>query len=119
MDTVETVKLSLFLVLLLVVTLILPVYAEEADIDLLQLPTDLGNSLGISTTTAGVILAVLLVAPFNICLLLGKKMGTIAIILNFVFLGFFTSIGWIPNWTILLVALIIAGLYAVKAKGVF
>lgn len=105
------------LFLFLVVTLIFPVYAEETeDIDLYELPSALGTSLGISTVSAGVFLSVLLILPFNLCLMFWKKGGTSLIIVNFIFLGFFTSIGWLPNWTVLLVALILAGLYASKIK---
>ena len=91
-------------------------YAEDPDIDLTDLPNALGDQLGISSFSAGIILTALLLFPFNMVLLLWSKGGTIAIIVNFVFLGFFTSIGWIPNWTVLLVGLIIAGLYATKIK---
>ena len=107
----------IFLSVFLVLTLTVSVYAEDPDVDLLDLPNALATVLGIDTVSAGVMLAIFVIAPFNVCLLLYRKIGTIAIILNFIFLGFFTSIGWIPNWTILLVALILAGLYAVKIKG--
>jgi len=95
------------------------VYAEEPDVDLLDLPRVLGETLGISTLSAGLILSILLVLPFDLCLITWSKSGKIAIILNLVFLTFFTSIGWIPNWSILIVILILAGLYAGKTKGVF
>ena len=110
-------KQIVFILVLLALTLIVPVYAEDPDVDLLDLPQGLADHIGIDTTSAGIMLAILLIAPFNVCLLLYRKIGTIAIILNFIFLGFFTSIGWVPNWTILLVALILAGLYALKIKG--
>lgn len=97
-----------------------PVYAQDdPDLDLLDLPSALADQLGITVFSAGLILTALLLFPFNLCLLLWSKGGTITIIINFVFLGFFTSIGWIPNWTVILVALIIAGLYATKLKDVF
>jgi len=116
LDKVVTTKLLVFSVSLLLLTLIVPVYAEDSDIDLSDLPATLGNSLGISTVSAGVFLSVLLILPFNLCLIFWKKGGTALIIVNFIFLGFFTSIGWLPNWIVLLVALILAGLYAVKIK---
>jgi len=113
----ETASRIVFLGVLLALTLIVPVYAEDPDIDLLDLPQAFGEVIGISTVSAGIFLSVLLILPFNLCLLYWKKGATISIILNFIFLGFFTSIGWLPNWTILLVALIISGLYAIKIKG--
>jgi len=116
LDKVECARRFVFLGVLLLLTLIVPVYAEDSDIDLSDLPATLGNSLGISTVSAGIFLSVLLILPFNICLIFWKKGGTSLIIVNFVFLGFFTSIGWLPNWTVLLVALILGGLYATKIK---
>lgn len=92
------------------------VFAEDPDINLLDLPEALGDQLGISTFSAGMLLTALLIFPFDMCLILWKKGGIIAVIFNFVLLGFFTSIGWIPNWTVLLVGLIVAGLYATKIK---
>ena len=103
--------------LIFVSILTVSVYAEEPDLDLLDLPRAFGEQINISTFSAGLILTMFLISPFNVCLLLWPKSGKMAIILNFVFLGFFTSIGWIPNYTIILVGLIIAGLYAVKIKG--
>lgn len=113
----KTIFLSFFLVFL-VLTLTIPhIYAEDPDFDLLDLPREFGERIGMSTFSAGLILTMLLIAPFNVCLILWPKSGKIALILDFMFLGFFTSVGWIPNYTIILVGLIIAGLYAVKIKG--
>ena len=101
--------LSLFLVL----TLIIPVYADdEPDINLINLPEQLGDAWGISSFAAGLFLSMILFFAFLFPLVIWRKSGLITLIVGFSIMGFCIAIGWLPYWIMLLISLLIAALYA-------
>ena len=89
------------------------------DINILDVPYQFGTKLGISTDSAGVILSALFLFPVSMILLLWKKGGIIALILNLAILGFFTSITWLPIWITILIAIVVVALQGLKMRNVF
>jgi len=99
------------------------VYAQgnETDVNLQDVPKNLARALGIPEY-AGKLLTC---AIFIFWLLLPtvifvKKHIEYALILEgFLLLGFFIAVQWIEYWYMLVFALIVAGFWASKMKGVF
>lgn len=92
---------------------------EESDITILNVPLLFGERLGISTFSAGMVLTALFLFPLNMILVLWKKGGVIALILNLTFLGLFASISWLPIWSVVLIVVLIFGIQGLKMKDVF
>ena len=108
-------SLSLFF---LVLTLIIPVYAEddEPDVNLLNLPEQLGNAWGISTFAAGIFMSTIMFFTFLFPLIIWRKSGLIVLIVGFGIMGFCIAVGWLPYWIMLLISLLIAAMYASTIK---
>lgn len=92
---------------------------EDLDITVSNAPELLGNRLGISTWSAGMLLTALLLFPFNMIMLLWKKSGIVALIFNFMLLGIFFSFGWLPGWTIIIISLLIVAVAGLSIKDRF
>ena len=90
---------------------------EEIDITILNFPSQLGEKLGISTWSAGMLLSALFLFPFNMILMFWKKGGFVALIFNFAILGIFTSFGWLPIWTVILVGVLVVAVSGLKMKS--
>lgn len=89
---------------------------DTVDITVLNFPLQLGEKLGISTFSAGMLLSALLLFPFNMIFIFWKKKGIIALIFNFSILGIFFSFGWLPLWTVILVGLIVVAITSKMLK---
>ena len=101
----------------LVLTLITPVYADdEPDINLVNLPEQLGDAWGISSFAAGLFMSTVLLFAFLLPLVVWRKTGLITLIVGFSIMGFCIAIGWLPYWIMLLISLLIASMYASKIK---
>jgi len=92
---------------------------EEPDITILNLPEQFGERLGISTWSAGMLLTGLLMFSFNTILILWKKGGIVALIFNFALLGIFTSFGWLPIWTTILIGVLVVAVSGISMKDRF
>ena len=116
-DLVKTryiLSLSLFFLL---VTLIIPVYADdEPEVNLVNLPEQLGDAWGISPFAAGLFMSTIVFFAFLFPLIIWRKSGLIVLIVGFSTMGFCIAIGWLPYWIMLLISLLIAALYASTIK---
>ena len=113
------IKLSLPLLCFLVLTLfIIPVLAQEEDVNLVNFPTQLAAHWGISTFAAGLFLSSLLAVAFLFPFMLWKKSGLMIVMVGFSVMGFCIAIGWLPYWIMLMLSLLIASMFAGKiTKG--
>ena len=109
----------------LVLSLVPNVQAEDesGDVNLLDLPKNLADALGIPVY-AGKLLtcAVIVFWLFLPTIVFGRKMEhfvQVFILEGFLLLGFFIAVQWIEFWYMLVYVLIVAGLWASKMKGVF
>lgn len=109
----------------LVLSLVPNVHAEDgpSDVNLLDLPKNLADALGIPLY-AGKLLtcAVFVFWLFLPTIVFGRKtehLVQVFILEGFLLLGFFIAIQWIEFWYMLVYVLIVAGLWATKMKGVF
>lgn len=115
-DLVKARILSLPL-FFLVLTLIIPVYADdEPDINLVNLPEQLGDAWGISGFAAGLFMSTIVFFAFLLPLVVWRKSGLITLIVGFSIMGFCIAIGWLPYWIMLLISLLIAAMYASTIK---
>lgn len=114
MKTRYILSLSLFFLLL---TLIIPVYADdEPDVNLVNLPEQLGDAWGISSFAAGLFMSTIMFFAFLLPLVVWRKSGLITLIVGFSIMGFCIAIGWLPYWIMLLISLLIAALYTSTIK---
>lgn len=90
----------------------------EADINILNVPLKLGERLGITTWSSGMLLSALFLFPINMILFFWKKGGIGALIFNFAMLGIFTTIEWLPIWTVILVGIVVVAVSGLKMKDV-
>jgi len=91
---------------------------EEFDINIMNVPLLMGQKLGITTWSAGMLLSALFLFPVNMILMFWKKGGIGALIFNFAMLGIFASIQWLPVWTVILVAVLVIAVQGLKMKDV-
>jgi len=90
----------------------------EADINIINVPLKLGERLGITSWSSGMLLSALFLFPVNMILMLWKKGGIGALIFNFAMLGIFTSVGWLPVWTVILIGIVVVAISGLKMKDV-
>jgi len=90
----------------------------EIDITIVNVPLKMGEKLGISAFSAGMILSALFIFPINMILLLWKKSGVIVLIFNLALLGIFTGVTWLPIWTVILIGVLVVALSGLKMKDV-
>ena len=111
-------KLSLVYLPLLffVCTLIIPVYADEPDINIMNLPEQLASAWGITEFAAGLFMTTLLCLAFLFPIAIWKKTAFAPLIVGFGVMGFCVAIAWFPVWLMLLLCLLIASMYASKIK---
>jgi len=110
--------IPLFFLLVLILTLSTsPVYADEdPDINLLNLDDQLAEAWGIPTFAAGLFLTTLLSFAFLMPFIVFRKGGIMIVIVGIAVMGFCIAVGWLSEWVLLMVALLIAGLYASTFK---
>ena len=111
-------KIPLFLCVILILILsISPAYADDdEDINLMNLDNQLATHWGISEFAAGLFLTTLLTFGFLMPFIVFKKGGIMIVVVGIAVMGFCIAIGWLSEWVLLLVALLIAGLYATTIK---
>lgn len=88
------------------------------DIDLLDVPQAVGDSLGVSAWVGGLLMsAIIFIALVGPTLFLRNKAPTM--IISVIVLGFLVSVGFLDTWIILILILMISVLWASKIKRVF
>lgn len=101
----------------LVLTLIIPVYAEdEPDVNIVNLPAQLADAWGISTFAAGLFMSTIVFFAFLLPLIIWRKTGLITLVVGFSIMGFCIAIGWLPFWITILVGLLIIAMYGSQIK---
>jgi len=87
-------------------------------IDILNLPTDLGNALGIGSFAGGILITIIILFSF-ISLPIYKKMTTAIVILSSLILGFAVVVQWLSIFFLIIIILIVALGITEKALGIF
>lgn len=90
-------------------------------VNLLDLPTQLANALGIPEFAAGILVSfvITLLAVLSILLISKGKAVSSALIIGVVACGFCTALGWFPAWLLVIIVLLTAAGVATKFKGMF
>ena len=87
-------------------------------IDILALPTALGNALGISAFAGGILLTLVILFAF-ISLPIYKKNTNAIIILSVLILGFAVVVQWLSIFFLIIIILIVALGITERALGIF
>ena len=87
-------------------------------IDILALPTDLGNALGIGSFAGGILVTLIILFTF-ISLPIYKKNTNAIIILGVLVLGFAVVVQWLSIFFLIMIILIIALGITERALGIF
>lgn len=112
MKRILSLHLLFFFVLIF---LILPAYAQDEDINLINLPSQLAEHWGITPFASGLFLSSMLGFAFLIPTMILIKRNSIGIvIIGFSVMSFCIAVGWLPYWILLLLCLLIASMYASK-----
>lgn len=99
--------------------LISPVFAQ-ADVNLLDIPAQLGERLGVSTFAGGLIAsAILFMMAIMPMALISRKRGTgfiAELVVGFVVMGVCIAIDWLPYWFLLIFSMIVALMFSGKMR---
>jgi len=87
-------------------------------IDLLALPTALGNALGIGAFAGGILLTLIILFSF-LSLPIYKKNVNAIIILSILILGFAVVVQWLSIFFLIIIILIVALGITERALGIF
>lgn len=82
------------------------------DLNLYNLPAQLGARLGIGSTGGGIVLSIIILLASVLPVAIWGKSFLVPVIVGVCVLGFLTFMGWLPFWIMLIVTLLIAGLWA-------
>lgn len=88
------------------------------DINLLELPEDIGTATGVGTFAGGILLTLCILFTF-ISLPIYKKNVTAVLILSILILGFAIVVQWLNIFFLIIIILIIALGITDKAVGIF
>jgi len=115
-------KLSFLLFSLFFLSVIIPVAYCDADINIMEIPQQVGESLGIPEPNTAFIgglfmSCIVFLALVMPTLLLRNK--SVSIIMVFMVLSFLVAISWLPVWIMLITVLMVTGLMASKMKRWF
>ena len=116
-------KRWLILILPLFLMLIRPVYAEE-DVDLLALPVQLGERLGVGTFAGGLIASsiLLMMGILPIALINRSRKGgggpMAELFVGLTILGVCVAITWFPVWVFVLLCFLTALMFSDKITGI-
>lgn len=112
-------KLVVTLFPLFFLMLISPVFAPD-DVNLLDLPEQLGERLGVSTFAGGLIASAILfmITVLPIAMITRRRnTGFIAeLVVGFVVMGVCIAINWLPYWFILIFSMIVALMFAGRMR---
>ena len=87
-------------------------------IDILELPTEIGNALGIGAFAGGILLTLIFLFSF-ISLPIYKKNVTAIVIFSILVLGFAVVVQWLSIFFLIIIVLIIALGITERALGIF
>jgi hypothetical protein len=114
--------------LLLVLFLVRAVHAQgnettdsSQDVNLLDVPKNLANALGIPEYAGKLLMCALFTfwLLFPTVIYAKKNLEYILILEGFLLMGFFIAVSWIEYWYMLVYVLVVAGLWGAKWKGIF
>jgi hypothetical protein len=93
------------------------------DVDLLDLPANVAAYFGIDTFSAGILVSgvIMIFGVIIVGFTVRKSQAATYAILatTFVLMGFTVALGWLPVWTMVIVVLVIALMYAKELPGIF
>lgn len=111
--------LSIPLFFLICFSLIIPVYADDPDINIMNLPAQLASAWGITEFAAGLFMSTLLCLAFLFTIAIWKKTAFAPLIVGIGVMGFCIAIGWLPYWILIAVVMLIAAMSASRIKRMF
>ena len=98
---------------------IYPVNAQQdPDVNVLNIPQQLSQHLGISVFASQIILSAAVLLAIALPLGIAKVKGILNLVVLFVFMSVLVTIGWLPYWLMILVSLLVAVLYAKAFRGI-
>jgi len=106
------------LLLLLFLVNILEVFAQDGEnVNLLQLPEQLANRLGIGLTAAKLLCCIIFTLMFFLPIAMFSRRNVILCLFSgIILLGFFIALGWLDVWFMLILILIVAVMFSGKIK---
>lgn len=94
------------------------VYAAEGDnVNLMEFPQYLSDAIGIPVLASQLLISTVFLFAFLLPCAIWGKTSLPAIIVGFALMGFLIAVSWFPYWFLLLIALIVALIYAKEIKG--
>lgn len=121
-------KTILILTFILTLSFIPQVYADEENVNLMDLPKQLSERLGLPTSgdyfagklLASMILLIIFLFPtLFLCARFNKDVVFPAIFVGLTVLGFCVALGWFPVWSFVLIILLVAIIYANTLANIF
>jgi hypothetical protein len=81
--------------------------------------TGIATAIGSDVTSAGILVSCLFIIAITLIVSLVAKTGFAVLLTGFMSTTIFTVAGWLPYWTILLLVLVVAGMFASQIKRWF
>lgn len=83
-----------------------------------EISDSVANALGITSDQAGFLLSCSVLVSVTLCLaLVSKKFNLLTFAVpNIALMGFFISIGWMPYWILLVIAVLLASQFGMKIR---
>lgn len=117
----QTRKIIFFLVSVMVLlSLVSTVFAtDDDDVNLLDVPHQLGLRLGISDFAAGILASMILLIPclLSVAVLARKDPFLPSMFVGFGVMGFCIAIAWLPYWFLLVISMMVAFMFADKIRS--
>jgi hypothetical protein len=107
-----------FVLFLCLISSIPSVYAAEDDgVNFMDFPQYLSEAIGIPVFAAQLLISTILLFAVLLPCAIWAKSSLVAIIVGFSMMGILVALQWLPYWFLLLIALIVALIYAKELKG--
>lgn len=85
----------------------------------MDLPEAIGDVLGVSTDTGGLLLSCVVLMAVGLALAYAKLDLLPMLIILLTFAGLLTAVGWLSQWLLVMAAIVIVTLFGIKlGKGV-
>ena len=92
---------------------------EDDDFSFMLLPDYLGDLLGIGLEGGQFLSSLIVMSAFLLPIAVYDRKGIIALIVGVAVFGFLVLIGWLPQWLMLIMILLVAGIYAFNFSSWF
>lgn len=107
-----------FVLFLCLISSIPSVYAAEGDnVNIMEFPQQLAEAIGIPVFASQLLICTILLFACLLPCAIWAKSSLVAIIVGFSIMGILVALQWLPYWFLLLIALIVALIYAKELKG--